>query len=97
MSSVGLFLTFSPRPEPIYAILLLTTLTAALIYNGINSTVDVYRGHVHDVYGSMGAAALTGLIWRSTGASFPRIVSCERLRKLTPRLLASQLASSQWS
>jgi hypothetical protein len=43
----------------------------ALIYNGINSTIDVYRGHVHDVYGSMTAAALTGLVWRSTGASTP--------------------------
>ncbi|GAA6013974.1 hypothetical protein JCM11491_003474 [Sporobolomyces phaffii] len=38
----------------------------ALIYNGINSSVDVYRGGYHDVYGSMGAAAVTGLIWRST-------------------------------
>ncbi|GAA5895721.1 protein transporter TIM23 [Sporobolomyces salmoneus] len=38
----------------------------ALIYNGINSSIDVYRGGFHDVYGSMGAAAVTGLIWRST-------------------------------
>ncbi|GAA5829970.1 hypothetical protein JCM3766R1_006720 [Sporobolomyces carnicolor] len=38
----------------------------ALIYNGINSSIDVYRGGFHDVYGSMGAAAATGLIWRST-------------------------------
>lgn len=44
-------------------------MSTALIYNGINSTIDVYRGHQHDVYGSMTAAALTGLIWRSTGAS----------------------------
>lgn len=43
----------------------------ALIYNGINSTIDVYRGHVHDMYGSMAAAALTGLIWRSTGTFLP--------------------------
>lgn len=43
------------------------SIRAALIYNGINSTIDVYRGHVHDMYGSMAAAALTGLIWRSTG------------------------------
>ncbi|GAA5970730.1 hypothetical protein JCM21900_003292 [Sporobolomyces salmonicolor] len=38
----------------------------ALIYNGINSSIDLYRGQVHDAYGSMTAAALTGLIWRST-------------------------------
>ncbi|GAA5983904.1 hypothetical protein JCM11641_006417 [Rhodosporidiobolus odoratus] len=38
----------------------------ALIYNGINSTIDVYRGNVHDAYGSMFAAAATGVIWRST-------------------------------
>ncbi|GAA5926855.1 protein transporter TIM23 [Sporobolomyces koalae] len=38
----------------------------ALIYNGINSSIDLYRGNHHDVYGSMSAAALTGLIWRST-------------------------------
>ncbi|BGP17768.1 hypothetical protein JCM10213_001730 [Rhodosporidiobolus nylandii] len=38
----------------------------ALIYNGINSTIDVYRGNVHDAYGSMAAAAATGVIWRST-------------------------------
>ncbi|GAA5866367.1 hypothetical protein JCM8547_000755 [Rhodosporidiobolus lusitaniae] len=38
----------------------------ALIYNGINSSIDMYRGNVHDVYGSMVAAAATGMIWRST-------------------------------
>ncbi|GAA6032106.1 hypothetical protein JCM8097_007076 [Rhodosporidiobolus ruineniae] len=38
----------------------------ALIYNGINSTIDKYRGDYHDVYGSMAAAAATGVIWRST-------------------------------
>jgi hypothetical protein len=42
--------------------------TPALIYNGINSTIDLYRGNHHDVYGSMAAAAATGAIWRSTGA-----------------------------
>ncbi|GAA5832324.1 hypothetical protein JCM11251_006410 [Rhodosporidiobolus azoricus] len=38
----------------------------ALIYNGINSSIDLYRGNQHDVYGSMVAAAATGAIWRST-------------------------------
>ena len=39
---------------------------AALIYNGINCTIDKYRG-VHDIYGSMMAGAGTGFIWKSTG------------------------------
>ncbi|GAA6059987.1 hypothetical protein JCM10212_001336 [Sporobolomyces blumeae] len=47
----------------------------ALIYNGINSSIDVYRGHVHDVYGSMTAAALTGLIWRSTAGVKPMVIT----------------------
>lgn len=38
----------------------------ALIYNGFNSTLDVYRGGKHDVYGSMAAAAATGALWRCT-------------------------------
>ncbi|KAK4055885.1 Mitochondrial import inner membrane translocase subunit tim23 [Microbotryomycetes sp. JL221] len=38
----------------------------ALIYNGFNSTLDVYRGGKHDVYGSMAAAAATGVVWRCT-------------------------------
>ncbi|GAA5883564.1 hypothetical protein JCM3774_001742 [Rhodotorula dairenensis] len=47
----------------------------ALIYNGINSTIDVYRGHVHDMYGSMAAAAMTGLIWRSTAGVKSMVVT----------------------
>ncbi|KPV74261.1 uncharacterized protein RHOBADRAFT_15994 [Rhodotorula graminis WP1] len=47
----------------------------ALIYNGINSTIDVYRGHHHDVYGSMAAAAATGAIWRSTAGVKPMVVT----------------------
>ncbi|KAM0786430.1 hypothetical protein ACM66B_001894 [Microbotryomycetes sp. NB124-2] len=38
----------------------------ALIYNGFNSTLDLYRGGKHDVYGSMAAAAATGALWRCT-------------------------------
>ncbi|GAA5990048.1 hypothetical protein JCM10908_005796 [Rhodotorula pacifica] len=51
----------------------------ALIYNGINSTIDVYRGHVHDMYGSMTAAALTGLIWRSTAGVKSMVVTSSLL------------------
>ncbi|GAA5888655.1 hypothetical protein JCM6882_009036 [Rhodosporidiobolus microsporus] len=47
----------------------------ALIYNGINSTIDVYRGHQHDVYGSMFAAAATGAIWRSTAGVKSMVVT----------------------
>lgn len=36
------------------------------MYNGFNSTFDSVRGK-HDIYGSMTAGALTGLLWRCTG------------------------------
>lgn len=65
-------------------------LATALIYNGINSTIDLYRGNVHDVYGSMTAAALTGVIWRSTGA-FPLFCLIrERGLALTHPILCSR-------
>ncbi|GAA5998513.1 protein transporter TIM23 [Rhodotorula paludigena] len=60
----------------------------ALIYNGINSTIDVYRGHQHDVYGSMTAAALTGLIWRSTAGVRPMVI--------TSGLLTAAAAGWSW-
>jgi len=41
----------------------------ALVYNGINSSIDHWRGR-HDAAGSMVAGALTGAIYKSTGASF---------------------------
>lgn len=41
----------------------------ALVYNGINSSIDHWRGR-HDAAGSMVAGALTGAIYRSTGARF---------------------------
>lgn len=41
----------------------------ALVYNGINSSIDHWRGR-HDAVGSMVAGALTGAIYKSTGASF---------------------------
>ena len=42
------------------------TSSLALIYNGINSSIDHYRGK-HDVYGGMAAGALTGALFKSTG------------------------------
>ena len=41
----------------------------ALVYNGINSSIDHWRGR-HDAAGSMVAGALTGVIYKSTGACF---------------------------
>jgi len=42
----------------------------ALIYNGINSSIDAWRGK-HDAYGSMGAGALTGALFKSTAGIKP--------------------------
>ena len=44
-------------------------LRLALVYNGINSSIDHWRGR-HDAVGSMVAGALTGAIYKSTGAHF---------------------------
>ena len=41
----------------------------ALVYNGINSSIDHWRGR-HDAAGSMVAGALTGAIYKSTGVCF---------------------------
>lgn len=41
--------------------------SSALVYNGINSTIDEVRGQ-HDAYGSMASGALTGALYKSTGA-----------------------------
>ncbi|KIY67991.1 Tim17-domain-containing protein [Cylindrobasidium torrendii FP15055 ss-10] len=46
----------------------------ALGYNGINSTVDAVRGK-HDVFGSMGAAALTGALFKSTAGVKPALTA----------------------
>ena len=39
---------------------------AALMYNGVNSTIDALRGK-HDFIGSIAAGALTGAVFKSTG------------------------------
>lgn len=41
--------------------------TTALVYNGINSSIDSVRGK-HDALGSMSAGAMTGILYKSTGA-----------------------------
>jgi mitochondrial import inner membrane translocase subunit TIM23 len=42
-------------------------ISVALVYNGINSTIDSFRGK-HDIAGSMTAGGLTGALYKSTGA-----------------------------
>lgn len=39
---------------------------AALFYNGVNSSIDAYRGK-HDTYGAIAAGALSGVIYKATG------------------------------
>ncbi len=42
----------------------------ALVYNGVNSSIDAVRGK-HDILGSMGAGGITGALYKSTGANSP--------------------------
>lgn len=46
----------------------------ALVYNGINSTIDHIRGQ-HDTLGSMAAGALTGALYKSTAGVRPALVA----------------------
>lgn len=45
------------------------SLSTALVYNAINSSIDAARGR-HDTLGSMTAGALTGALYKSTGNEF---------------------------
>lgn len=42
---------------------------SALVYNGVNSSIDAARGK-HDILGSMAAGAVTGALYKSTGLLF---------------------------
>jgi hypothetical protein len=56
---------------------------AALVYNGINSTIDHMRGK-HDTVNSMTAGALTGALFKSTGTSaLPESYASARLMDTT--------------
>ncbi|PPQ66669.1 hypothetical protein CVT26_009423 [Gymnopilus dilepis] len=46
----------------------------ALMYNGVNSSIDAIRGK-HDMLGSMAAGALTGAIFKSTAGVRPAIAA----------------------
>lgn len=57
------------------------SLLIALVYNGINSTIDSFRGK-HDTAGSMAAGALTGALYKSTGTNgFPQPLCLRSLIK----------------
>lgn len=51
---------------PILVDVLSSILFLALLYNGVNSSIDAMRGK-HDILGSMGAGAVTGALFKSTG------------------------------
>ncbi|KAF8629054.1 hypothetical protein AX15_003554 [Amanita polypyramis BW_CC] len=46
----------------------------ALVYNGINSSIDGVRGK-HDILGSMAAGALTGAMFKSTAGVKPAVIA----------------------
>ncbi|KAF4610541.1 hypothetical protein D9613_006725 [Agrocybe pediades] len=46
----------------------------ALIYNGVNSSIDAFRGK-HDTLGSMTAGAVTGALFKSTAGIKPAIAA----------------------
>ncbi|RDB23821.1 Mitochondrial import inner membrane translocase subunit tim23 [Hypsizygus marmoreus] len=71
----------------------------ALLYNGVNSSIDALRGK-HDTLGSMAAGALTGALFKSTAGVKPAIAAAtfmsamaglwsyvKKSRHLTPRSL----------
>ncbi|KJA15241.1 hypothetical protein HYPSUDRAFT_48563 [Hypholoma sublateritium FD-334 SS-4] len=46
----------------------------ALLYNGVNSSIDAFRGK-HDTMGSMAAGAVTGALFKSTAGVKPAIAA----------------------
>jgi len=44
----------------------LLTWVLALVYNGVNATIDHARGR-HDAFGSIAAGGITGALYKSTG------------------------------
>ncbi|KAG6854019.1 hypothetical protein C0991_011506 [Blastosporella zonata] len=46
----------------------------ALLYNGVNSSIDAVRGK-HDTLGSMGAGAVTGALFKSTAGVKPAVAA----------------------
>ncbi|TFL01891.1 Tim17/Tim22/Tim23/Pmp24 family-domain-containing protein [Pterulicium gracile] len=46
----------------------------ALVYNGVNSTIDGVRGK-HDIFGSMSAGGITGALYKSTAGVKPALAA----------------------
>lgn len=46
----------------------------ALVYNGVNSSIDAFRGK-HDTLGSMTAGALTGALYKATAGVKPAMAA----------------------
>ena len=55
------------RPSTLAILFVLLHRLLALVYNGVNSSIDSLRGE-HDTFGSMAAGAITGFLYKSTGA-----------------------------
>lgn len=60
-----------PFGFPLHKHLCILTLSLALVYNGVNSSIDAARGK-HDILGSVSAGAITGALYKSTGKIFLR-------------------------
>lgn len=56
----------SHRQSLLFVLKLNARRPAALVYNGINSSIDYFRGK-HDIVGSMAAGGMTGALYKSTG------------------------------
>ncbi|KDQ19079.1 hypothetical protein BOTBODRAFT_63208 [Botryobasidium botryosum FD-172 SS1] len=54
----------------------------ALIYNGINSSIDAWRGK-HDVYGSIAAGGISGALYKSTAGVKPAFAAATLMMGLS--------------
>ena len=70
-NSAGVLGTYPPYLALLFV---LTRHLLALVYNGINSTIDSMRGK-HDTLGSMAAGGLTGVLYKSTGTNSGRFIT----------------------
>lgn len=67
-NSAGVLGPLTTFPDEIFNLIYWSRHLLALVYNGVNSSIDSIRGK-HDTFGSMGAGGLTGAIYKSTGTA----------------------------